>query len=156
MNYLENSLKNSHKTFQPMLKEAIKLYGKDIEEKIKEHIEIYEPGDQKILPLNDKIFAAFNFNFDDIKVVIIGQDPYIHRDQAMGLCFAVPEGIKSPPSLNNIWKEMESDLCIKVDKTKTDLTYLMNQGVLLLNSALTTVEEVSNKHADIWKPFTVS
>lgn len=150
------ALKYCHKSFHPMLKDAIKLYGKNIEEKINQHIEIYESGDQKILPfnLNNKVFAAFNFDINILKVVIIGQDPYIHREQAIGLCFAVPNGIKIPPSLNNIWKEMESDLKITVDKTKTDLSYLMNQGVLLMNAALSTVEEISNKHAELWKPFT--
>ena len=91
-----------------------------------------------IYPPRDLVFNAFSLcPLDKIKVVIIGQDPYHEPGQAMGLSFSVPSTCKVPPSLKNIYKEIEDD-CNEIFFNKDgDLTYLANQGVLLLNSILT-------------------
>ena len=80
----------------------------------------------------------------DIKIVIVGQDPYHNPGQAHGLSFSVPEGVKAPPSLQNIFKELKSDLGIDVNRT--DLTPWVNQGVLLLNSMLTVERNKPGSH----------
>ena len=80
-------------------------------------------------------------------MVIIGQDPYINKNQAMGLCFSVPNDTKVPPSLKNIYKEIKAD--IGINKTGGDLTSWAEQGVLLLNRSLTVLESKSNSHKKI-------
>ena len=91
-----------------------------------------------IYPKNSEIFNSINLTkFEKTKVVIIGQDPYHGEGQAHGLSFSVKEGIKIPPSLLNIFKEIESDTGISVDKKNGNLTRWATQGVLLLNSLLT-------------------
>lgn len=109
-----------------------------------------------ILPynLNKDMFRSFSFDAAEFKVLILGQDPYIHKEQGNGLCFSVNRGCKPPPSLKNIWKEMASDLECGWDNMDTDWTYLKDQGVLLLNSALTVREGKSNSHADFWRNIT--
>ena len=112
-----------------------------------------------IFPPSPLIFNAFNHTpFDEVRVVIIGQDPYHGQDkgqpQAHGLSFSVPEGVALPPSLMNIFKEIENDLNVKMS-AKGDLTAWANQGVLLLNATLTV--EMANagshqKHG--WEEFT--
>jgi len=92
------------------------------------------------------IFNAFNHTpFEKVRVVIIGQDPYHGAGQAHGLSFSVPEGIALPPSLQNIFKEIEADLNIKMGK-KGDLTPWANQGVLLLNATLTVEMANAGSH----------
>ena len=111
----------------------------------KEEITVYPP--------NGKIMECFRyFSLADTKVVILGQDPYINAGEAMGLSFSVPQGSKTPPSLRNIFKELEADLGIK--RTNTDLTDWAKQGVLLLNAALTTVAGESGSHMHIWEGWT--
>ena len=91
-----------------------------------------------IYPPRDKMFNAFKLTpLADVKVVIVGQDPYHEPGQAMGLSFSVPQGVKVPPSLINIYKEIERETGVKMDMNNGDLTYLAKQGVLLLNSILT-------------------
>ena len=91
-----------------------------------------------IYPKNNEIFNSINLTkFEKTKVIIIGQDPYHGEGQAHGLSFSVKGGIKIPPSLLNIFKEIESDTGILVDKKNGDLTRWATQGVLLLNSLLT-------------------
>ena len=88
-------------------------------------------------PPRNLLFNAFRLTpLSEVKVVIIGQDPYHEPGQAMGLSFSVPKGIQVPPSLINIYKEMQNEFKTKVDFTNGDLTYLAKQGVLLLNSIL--------------------
>lgn len=83
------------------------------------------------------LFNAFNLApLDNVKVVIVGQDPYHEPGQAMGLCFSVPQGIRVPPSLVNIYKELEIEYQTTINKQNGDLTYLAKQGVLLLNAIL--------------------
>lgn len=101
------------------------------------------------------IFNALKLtSFSDTKVVIIGQDPYHGPGQAHGLCFSVKKGIEPPPSLKNIFKEMHSDLGIKIPSSG-DLTYLAKQGVLLLNTVLTVRAGMADSHKDKgWEIFT--
>ena len=98
-------------------------------------------------PPRKLLFNAFKLTpLSDVKVVIIGQDPYHEIGQAMGLSFSVPRGIKVPPSLINIYKEIENEYQAVVDKTSGDLTYLAKQGVLLLNSILSVRESQPMSH----------
>ena len=108
-----------------------------------------------IFPPSNLIFNAFNLTpFDEVKVVILGQDPYHGLGQAMGLSFSVPNGIRVPPSLKNIYKEIYDDLGI-VEPHSGDLTYWAKQGVLLLNAGLTVEAGRANSHANFgWHEFT--
>lgn len=99
-----------------------------------------------IYPTKDNIFNALKLtSYNDVKVVIIGQDPYHEPNQAHGLAFSVLEGIKLPPSLKNIYKEIESDLGIKMNNNG-NLTSWAKQGVLLLNNVLTVKAHEANSH----------
>ena len=101
------------------------------------------------------VFNAFNLcPFNKVKVVILGQDPYHELGQAMGLSFSVPDGIMLPPSLQNIYKEIHSDLG-KPIPTSGDLTRWAKQGVLLLNATLTVRAHEANSHQALgWQNFT--
>ena len=100
-----------------------------------------------VYPPRDLVFQAFRLtNPKDLKVVIIGQDPYHNPGQAMGLSFSVPKGIEIPPSLINIYKEIESDLGVKMNFANGDLTPWAKQGVLLLNAYLTVKQYVALSH----------
>ena len=121
-------------------------------------------GMAEIYPPTDKVFNAFTrFNLEDCRVIIIGQDPYHGPGQAMGLSFSVPDGVRIPPSLRNIFKEMILDTKFDGDKSRQndvvlpesgDLTHLAEQGVLLLNAALTVRQAKANSHYGIWREFT--
>ena len=104
-------------------------------------------------PKYNNIFNAFNsLKYDDVKVVILGQDPYHGEGEAHGLAFSVRDGVKIPPSLRNIFKELNADLGIK--RTKTDLSDWELQGVLLLNTVLTVTKDSPGSHKDIgWQEF---
>ena len=106
-------------------------------------------------PSKKRIFNAFNLcPFNNVKVVILGQDPYYKKEQAMGLSFSVPDRVKLPPSLRNIYKEIEDDLRNSMPKSG-DLTRWAEQGVLLLNTTLTVREAKPNSHKDLgWQEFT--
>lgn len=108
-----------------------------------------------IYPPGSLIFNAFNLTpFDKVKVVIIGQDPYHNQGQAEGLSFSVPHGIATPPSLVNIYKEIESDLGIKIFKDGS-LRGWADQGVFLLNAVLTVKAGQAASHSGIgWTQFT--
>lgn len=100
-----------------------------------------------IYPPRDLVFQAFKLTSPkDLKVVIIGQDPYHNPGEAMGLSFSVPRGIDLPPSLRNIYKEIQSDLGLKMDFETGDLTSWAKQGVLLLNAYLTVRAGVPLSH----------
>lgn len=109
---------------------------------------------RKIYPEYENIFNALRYtDYDDVKVVILGQDPYHGEGEAHGLSFSVREGVKMPPSLLNIFKELYSDLGIK--RTKTDLTDWAQEGVLLLNSIMTVVKDTPLSHKGKgWETFT--
>ena len=107
-------------------------------------------------PPEDLIFAAFNHCFfEDIKVVIIGQDPYHGKGEANGLCFSVNDGVKIPPSLRNIFQEINSDLDRIFLPESGNLERWAKQGVLLLNASLTVREDQPNSHKHLkWNVFT--
>ena len=120
---------------------------------LKEKKEKYEDL-SKIYPKIENIFSAFNyFNFNELKVLILGQDCYHQENQAHGLCFSVQENIKIPPSLKNIFKELQSDISFKIPSSG-NLEYWAKQGILLLNSSLTVRESCAGSHINIWEPFT--
>lgn len=109
-----------------------------------------------IFPQKNDIFEALELvDPDTVSVVILGQDPYHQPDQAHGLSFSVPENEPLPPSLKNIYKEIESDFAIKKDFTNGNLRNWANQGVLLLNSVLTVRANEPGSHArQGWEEFT--
>ena len=109
--------------------------------------------DVPTFPSPENIFRCFNyFNIEDTNVVILGQDPYHGDNQAMGLCFGIPDGVKTPPSLKNIEKELARDVGATL-KSKT-LEGWASQGMLLLNSALTVRKKNPSSHLAVWLPFT--
>ena len=116
----------------------------------KASLDLYPLG---IYPSRENIFRAFQFKeLQDIRVVIIGQDCYHGPNQATGLCFAVDNEITCPPSLRNIKRELQEDMGYPLQYT--NLTNWANQGVLLLNSALTVHESIAGSHLKIWSPYT--
>ena len=125
----------------------LKLKAKLLEDK-KTGKTIYPPG--------SLIFNAFFLtNLKDLKVVILGQDPYHGHGQAHGLCFSVPTGIKQPPSLKNIFKELKDDLGISKDINNGNLESWAKQGIFLLNTSLTVCHGQAMSHKDIgWEQFT--
>jgi uracil-DNA glycosylase len=108
-----------------------------------------------IFPSEPLIFNAFNATtFDKVKVVILGQDPYHNIGQAHGLSFSVPDGVKIPPSLVNMFKELKTDLEMEIPTTG-NLQKWANQGVLLLNAGLTVRAHEANSHKNAgWHKFT--
>lgn len=116
-----------------------------------------EKAEAKIIyPPGSLIFNAFQLTpFDKVKVVIIGQDPYHGVGQAHGLSFSVPDGITPPPSLINIYKEIESELGIQMDRSRGNLEKWAEQGVFLLNAVLTVRASEPTSHSKIgWTDFT--
>lgn len=110
-----------------------------------------ESGKAEIFPPLNQIFTAFfRTPLDQVKVVLIGQDPYHDIGQAMGICFSVPEGIAPPQSLKNIYKELVSDGFTVSDTTKGDLTKWCDQGVLMINTALTVRAHEAGSHSKKW------
>ena len=115
-----------------------------------------EYQNETVYPPPKFIFRAFDLcPFDNVKVVILGQDPYHGRGQANGLCFAVSEGITLPPSLQNIFKEIEDDLGEPLKDRSGDLSRWATQGVLLLNATLTVKARMAGSHQGHgWEEFT--
>ena len=112
---------------------------------------------QSVFPAQDEIFRALQLtSFDHVKVVLLGQDPYHGAGQAHGLAFSVPDGVKTPPSLHNIFKEICADIYEGADRTMlTDLSRWANQGVLLLNATLTVAEGKAGSHQHLgWQTLT--
>lgn len=124
-------------------------YFEDLWEEVKNQY-----ATEKCFPPKNQIFRALELTpFDGIKVVILGQDPYHNDFQANGLCFSVSEKVKAPPSLKNIFTELETDLGIS--RTNTELDDWAKQGVLLLNATLTVKAHAPNSHKDLgWERFT--
>lgn len=123
--------------------------------KLSDSIE-YEYKNNTMYPNRENIFRAFSLTpFENVRVVILGQDPYHGEGQAHGLSFSVPNGTKVPPSLKNIYKEIEYDLGVKKDFSNGNLEQWASQGVLLLNSVLTVLADSPASHKDIgWEEFT--
>lgn len=139
------------KNWDKVLKEE---YHKEYFIKLRENIhKLYK--EKTIFPTYDNIFEAFKLtDYDDIKVVIIGQDPYFNKGQAEGLCFSVKEGVRFPSSLQNIFKELNNDLNIPIPKSGS-LRKWAKQGVFLLNTILTVEEGKPLSHKDMgWEIFT--
>lgn len=112
---------------------------------------------QSVFPAQDEIFRALQLtSFDHVKVVLLGQDPYHGAGQAHGLAFSVPDGVKTPPSLRNIFKEICADIYEGADRAMlTDLSRWANQGVLLLNATLTVAEGKAGSHQHLgWQTLT--
>ncbi len=126
-------------------------YFKDLTEFVKN-----EYANEVVYPPPKYIFRAFDLcPFEEVKVVILGQDPYHGRGQANGLCFAVGEGITLPPSLQNVFKEIESDLGEPIKNRSGDLSRWAKQGVLLLNATLTVKAGLAGSHqGQGWEQFT--
>ncbi len=126
-------------------------YFKELTEFVKNE---YKEG--AVYPAPKSIFRAFDLcSFDQVKVVILGQDPYHGAGQANGLCFAVNDGVALPPSLQNIFKEIESDLGKPLMHRSGDLTRWAEQGVLLLNATLTVRASTAGSHQNHgWEQFT--
>lgn len=139
-------------SWKEKLKEEFeKPYFKTLSDKIREAYR-----NDPVYPPPKFIFRAFDLcPFHEVKVVILGQDPYHGHGQANGLCFAVNEGVSLPPSLQNIFKEIESDLGEPLKNRSGDLTRWAKQGVLLLNATLTVKANTAGSHQGLgWEAFT--
>ncbi len=133
----------------------IEEFKKDYMQSLSEFLRSEISKKKVIFPPGKKIFNALNLtSFENVKVVILGQDPYHGYNQAHGLSFSVEKGIKPPPSLKNIFKELESDLGIK-QPDHGNLERWCDEGVLLLNSILTVEKSKPASHANVgWERFT--
>ena len=108
-----------------------------------------------VYPPKNRVFHAFETSVTDIKIVLLGQDPYHGPGQAHGLSFSVPPGIPIPPSLRNIYKELQNEFPERsYTFSKGDLSQWAERGIFLLNTALTVEEGRPNCHADVWVEFT--
>ena len=145
---------------QPRMHESwLAVLGDDLEQPYMTELRSFlvaevEAG-RRFYPPADRVFNALALTpFDDVRVVILGQDPYHGAGQAMGLCFSVPAGVRPPPSLQNILAELESDLGLARPATG-DLTPWAERGVLLLNAVLTVSPGKPASHAGKgWERFT--
>ena len=146
-------------TINPVIEESWKQvlsseFNKDYFYNLKNFL-VEERSKYRIFPPGSQIFNAFNHTpFQLVKVVILGQDPYHGPGQAHGLCFSVPEGIAQPPSLVNIFKEINSDLGFPIPN-RGNLEKWAKQGVLLLNATLTVRAHQAGSHQNKgWEQFT--
>lgn len=130
-------------------------FEKEYFKKIKEAILKSKSEGEKVYPPGSLIFNAFNKTpVDEVKILILGQDPYHRPGQAMGLSFSVPEFVSTPPSLRNIYKEMARDIDFVIP-SHGDLSLWATRGVFLLNSCLTVVKGKPGSHGKIgWQQFT--
>ena len=140
----------SNDWLEPLSPEFKKPYYARLYKTVKEEYSTHE-----IFPPADDIFNAFDFTpLSQVKVVILGQDPYHNNGQAHGLCFSVKKGVDIPPSLVNIYKELHDDLGCTIPNHGC-LTKWAEQGVLMLNTVLTVRAHQANSHKDIgWEEFT--
>lgn len=131
------------------------LYNSEVSSKLDNVLDYINNIDDKIIyPKKNQIFNALNLTpFKNVKVVIIGQDPYHGENEANGLAFSINHNVRITPSLRNIFRELEDDLNIK--RTDTDLSSWAKQGVLLLNSILTVIKDRPLSHSKIgWQEIT--
>jgi uracil-DNA glycosylase len=126
----------------------------DNEQELKKIGAKLEKETEPIFPPPDLVFSIFTLPLKDIRVLLIGQDPYHNANQAMGMSFSVPPGIRPPPSLINIFKELENDGFKVKNKNNGDLTKWFKQGVFLLNNSLTVRKGEPNSHEELWRNFT--
>lgn len=137
-------------------KELEAEFSKEYFKKIVDFLKVEKTAGKIIYPPGKLIFNAFQHTpFNQVKVVILGQDPYHNPGQAHGLSFSVPDGIAPPPSLINIFKEIREDLGIEILSKHGNLEQWANQGVLLLNASLTVEANKPMSHSNIgWHIFT--
>ena len=141
---------------EPSWKDALAPeFGKPYFEQLVRFLHAEKAAGKVIYPPGGLIFRAFELTpVEAVKVVILGQDPYHNPGEAMGLSFSVPDGVRMPPSLRNIYREIETDLGIRMSG-RPNLEGWARQGVLLLNSFLTVEAGRAASHRDIgWQPFT--
>ena len=115
-----------------------------------------ESSDKVIYPPKDKVFRVFELPVDEIRVVLLGQDPYHNPGQAHGLSFSVPDGVKPPPSLLNIYKELELEYPgIKFNQNNGNLEqWFYREKIFLLNASLTVEKNKAGSNMEIWREFT--
>lgn len=143
--YMDATIHDSRK--QVLQAEFDKPYFSDIKNKLLEEKQQYT-----IFPPAKLIFNAFDTTpFDNVEVVILGQDPYHGPWQAMGLSFSVPDGVKLPPSLKNIYKEITDDVWCSMNVASGNLTWWAQQWVLLLNAFLTVRNGEPASHQKLWR-----
>jgi uracil-DNA glycosylase len=130
-------------------------FSKPYFQQLKTFLKSEKMSGQVVYPPGNKIFAAFDYTpFDRVKAVIIGQDPYHGEGQANGLCFSVADNIRKPPSLQNIFKELQSDVGVPMPSSG-NLEAWAKQGVLLLNATLTVRANTAGSHQQKgWEQFT--
>ncbi len=147
---MESNIKIEVSWLEVLKDEFSKPYFKNLKQFL-----IEEKKKHTIFPKGDEIFNAFGHTpFNQVKVVIIGQDPYHGDNQANGLCFSVKKGVKIPPSLKNIYKELETDVEKEIPN-HGDLTHWADQGILLLNATLTVRRKSPGSHQGKgWEQFT--
>ena len=136
-------------------KRLIKEFEKPYMRELSAFLKMEKKEGKEIFPIGSEIFSAFNFTpFEKVKVVILGQDPYHGRGQAHGLSFSVKEGVQPPPSLENIFKELKSDIALARPKSGS-LEKWAEEGVLLLNTVLTVEKSKPASHQSKgWETFT--
>ena len=146
-----NRSPNMHETWLELLKPE---FEKPYMQNLRKFLIQEKRKEKRIYPSNQETFRALKLTgVDDVKVVILGQDPYHGRNQANGLAFSVEKGLQIPPSLKNIYKEIKEDLGMEPPK-HGDLSFLAEQGVLLLNSVLTVNHGDPASHANHgWEEF---
>lgn len=138
----------SKENFEFFKKEYNKKYFKELEEKV-----INDYKTKIVYPPPERIFYAFQFDLSKTRVLILSQDPYHGKGEATGLSFSVSKSVRTPPSLVNIFREIETDIGIK--RANSDLSDWTDQFVLMLNSTLTVIEKKPNSHAKYgWQTFT--
>ena len=141
-----------NQSWDPFLNEEFqKPYFKELSAFLKREYET-----KTIYPPKKEVFSSFYYtDLDKVKVVILGQDPYHEPGQACGMCFAVKPGVQLPPSLQNIYKEIQDDLGIPMNYNNGYLVKWAKQGVLLINSVMTVEKGKANPHAGRgWETFT--
>ena len=142
---------------EPAWKEVLKTeFPKPYFQQIVTFLKTEKAAGKQIYPPGSLIFNAFDRTpFNRVKVVLLGQDPYHGEGQAQGLCFSVPDGIPPPPSLINIFKEIQNDIGVGMSTRSGNLSHWAEQGVLLLNAALTVRANEPLSHSKIgWTEFT--
>ncbi len=154
---MNSKFKRTIKLEKSWLKELELEFELSYMQELKLFLQSEKKRGKKIFPKGEDMFKALNLTpLDKVKVVILGQDPYHGAGQAHGLCFSVPEGVRIPPSLQNIFKELQSDLGLSIPSSGC-LESWAEQGVLLLNSILSVEKGLANSHSSKgWELFTDS
>ena len=154
---MKTGLPNRIQLEETWLKELESEFLKSYMHELKLFLKSEKQKGKRIFPKGKEMFKALDLTpLNKVKVVIIGQDPYHGLGQAHGLCFSVPEGIKAPPSLQNIFKELNDDLALPIPSSGCLLPWA-NQGVLLLNSILSVEKGLPGSHSSRgWEEFTDS